>query len=83
MTYATPSKTQTFFENGFMNENVDGGSFVGFRYSNAIPFSKWKKNQATKITFETSRFGKMFLIHTQIHKRWRKIQCKNALGINS
>lgn len=28
--YATPRNSQTYDENGDMNENVDGGSFPGF-----------------------------------------------------
>ena len=30
LTYAPPTYNQTSVENGDMNENVDGGSFVGF-----------------------------------------------------
>lgn len=28
---------RTDFENGDMNENVEGGSFVGFKYKSDIP----------------------------------------------
>lgn len=37
--YATPRDIHTDFENGDMNENVDGGSFVGFKYKSEIPES--------------------------------------------
>lgn len=35
--YEKPRKIQTSSENGFMNENVDGGLTVGFPYRIAIP----------------------------------------------
>lgn len=44
--YENPSQTQTHDENGDMKENVDGGSFVGFRYKSAMPVIE-------KETFET------------------------------
>lgn len=44
--YAAPKYIQTLDENGDMKENVDGGSFVGFRYKSAMPenFSKVRIN---------------------------------------
>lgn len=35
--YASPRKIQTSFENGLMNENVDGGFTVGFPKRMAMP----------------------------------------------
>lgn len=36
-TYAPPKYIQTSIENGDMKENVEGGSFCGFRYRIEIP----------------------------------------------
>lgn len=38
--YAPPNEIHTSFENGDMNENVEGGCFDGFRYKIEMPADK-------------------------------------------
>lgn len=53
ITYAMPSHSQTSPENGDMNENSFGGSFIGLRNKIAMPVGRKETEEKIKKKYKT------------------------------